>query len=97
MMRLSAKALTPAQSSRSLKFATILCLGSTCLAAGCGRERRQITPTTTGTDLQVMPRSKMTPLPFPGSSLARSKTNPTTDPSAMTASGATEPESIGFR
>ncbi len=57
--------------------------------AGCGRERRQITPTTTGTDLVNIPRGKMTPLPFPGSSLARSGApRPTADPATTPASAA---------
>ena len=39
--------------------------------SGCARDRGQITPTTLGTDLQAMPRGRMIPQPFPGSSLAR--------------------------
>ncbi len=38
--------------------------------AGCARDRGAITPTTTGTDLSRLPRGRMTPQPFPGSSLA---------------------------
>ncbi len=58
---------------------------------GCARERREITPTTLGTDLQSMPRGKMTPYPWPGQSIARatpSPGSPTNDPEAALASGA---------
>lgn len=56
-------------------------------APGCGRERRMITPTTTGTDLTTMPRGRMTPLPFPGSSLARAGSPaPPGDPETVPAS-----------
>ena len=48
---------------------------------GCARNHSQITPTTTGTDLRNIPRGRMTPLPFPGSSLARV---PKTDPATVT-------------
>jgi len=37
---------------------------------GCARDRAQITQTTSGTNLRAMPRGRMTPQPFPGSSLA---------------------------
>ncbi len=47
----------------------ILALGA--LAPGCARDRSQITPTTSGTDLRNIPRGRMTPQAFPGSSLAR--------------------------
>ena len=54
---------------------------------GCARDRRQITPTTSGTDLRAMPWGRMTPQPFPGSSLARSaRSEPATDPGAAAAS-----------
>ena len=59
---------------------------------GCTPGKRQITPTTTGTDLRNVPRGRMTPLPFPGSSLARMAPQPTTnslipktDPATITA------------
>ena len=51
----------------------ILALAAGLLAPGCASEKRQITPTTLGTDLRTLPRGRMTPQPFPGSDLARSK------------------------
>lgn len=69
---------------------------------GCRADRARITPTTTGTDLRNLPRGKMTPLPFPGSDLARSgdgpilptpdpdgpRRRPRVDPTVVTAAGA---------
>ena len=43
--------------------------------AGCTRDHTRITPTTSGTDLRNMPRGRMTPQPFPGSSLAAVRTD----------------------
>ncbi len=63
-----------------------LLLGLAC--PGCARDRGQITPTTSGTDLKAMPRGRMTPQPFPGSSLAAAgPRQPESDPAAMPASG----------
>jgi hypothetical protein len=44
--------------------------------SGCAGDRGRITPTTSGTDLKAMPRGRMTPQPFPGSSLARASARP---------------------
>ena len=56
--------------------------------AGCKADHSRITPTTTGTALRDMPRGRMTPLPFPGSSLARARPGGTKlDPAAMATSG----------
>ena len=53
---------------------------------GCTRDHSRITPTTSGTDLRTMPRGRMTPLPFPGSSLAHAgDRTPKTDPATVTA------------
>ena len=46
---------------------------------GCAPDRRRITPTTTGSDLRNLPRGRMTPLPFPGSSIAHEDTRPNRD------------------
>jgi hypothetical protein len=59
--------------------------------SGCAHDRGQITPTTSGTDLRAMPRGRMTPQPFPGSSLALAKARPApggpaADPDAVTTS-----------
>jgi len=62
----------------------LLFLGT--LTPGCARDRSQITPTTTGTDLRNIPRGRMTPLPFPGSSLAKA---PKTDLATVTAGDST--------
>lgn len=53
----------------------------------CAPGRRRITPTTTGSDLRALPRGRMAPPPFPGSSLARvDRAGPATgDPAATTA------------
>jgi hypothetical protein len=59
-------------------------------AAGCARERREITPSTLGTDLKRMPRGRMTPYPWPGQSIVRAPARtggPTVDPDASMASG----------
>lgn len=55
------------------------------VGTGCTRDHSRITPTTTGTDLRNMPRGRMTPLPFPGSSLARAAPAPKLDPATATA------------
>lgn len=62
----------------------LLALGT--VAPGCARDHSQITPTTTGTDLRNMPRGRMTPLPFPGSSLAQAGK---ADPAAITVGDST--------
>lgn len=61
------------------------------LAPACGPERRRITPTTGGTDLRALPRGRMAPQPFPGSSLARAEHRPTVDRQARVAGGEVEP------
>jgi len=61
-------------SARPTLALVLLALGT--LPLGCARDRSQITPTTTGTDLRNIPRGRMTPLPFPGSSLARASKTP---------------------
>ncbi len=77
------------RSPRPLDLAALACGLIIGTLPGCGRERRQITPTTTGTDLRAMPRGRMTPLPFPGSSLARSENSkPTADPATTSTSAA---------
>ncbi len=55
------------------------------ISSGCARDRDRITPTTSGTNLKTMPRGRMTPQPFPGSSLAGSG-GATIDPATATAS-----------
>ena len=77
---------------RLSRIAPTVVLAAMALApTGCARGRGQITPTTTGTDLRAMPRGRMIPQPFPGSSLARgparaARVGPTADPEATTAS-----------
>ncbi|WP_435011480.1 hypothetical protein P12x_002792 [Tundrisphaera lichenicola] len=44
--------------------------------SGCARDRREITPTTQGTNFEGVPRGRMIAQPFPGSSLARSRSRP---------------------
>lgn len=74
------------------RFGVSLALAIVALVpTGCARDRGRITPTTSGTDLRAMPRGRMIPQPFPGSSLARSEARalprgPTADPDAATAS-----------
>ncbi len=76
----------------------LLALGT--VTPACTPGKRMITPTTTGTDLRNMPRGRMTPLPFPGSDLARATSrpgldaprgglHPPTDPATIAASTAT--------
>ena len=76
---------------------TLLIGGMT--APGCTPEKRQITPTTSGTDLRNIPRGRMTPQPFPGSSLAQtpktttgphSRFGPPTDSATITAAASNE-------
>ncbi len=82
--------MSPIDPPEPLRKAGVL-LSLALLAPGCARDRGQITPTTTGTDLSAMPRGRMTPLPFPGSSLAHSAQpvsgGPTSDPGTSVASG----------
>ena len=69
-----------------------LLISAGAIPLGCTPGKREITPTTTGTDLKNMPRGRMTPLPFPGSSLARvtpqstpNLLSSTADPATITA------------
>lgn len=55
-------------------FGLILALASAF--SGCARDRNAITPTTTGTDFSTVPRGRMVPQPFPGSSLANRSLEP---------------------
>jgi hypothetical protein len=64
--------------------------------SGCARDRRQITPTTLGTDFRAIPRGRMIPPLFPGNDLARAKARPApggpaADPDAATASAEAPP------
>ena len=65
--------------TRSLRVDRLACglglLVGWLAVAGCTRDQTRITPSTSGTDLRSMPRGKMTPLPFPGSSLAAAPTD----------------------
>ena len=57
---------------------------------GCARERREITPTTLGTDWKTVPKGTMQPYPWPGQDVSRATPRPsgsTTDPQAALASG----------
>jgi hypothetical protein len=80
---------------RSLVFAALLC---GLVLGGCHPERRQITPTTLGTDLKRMPRGQMTPYSWPGQDIVKATPPATTtrppgeatiDPGAAMASGET--------
>jgi hypothetical protein len=74
---------------RALLALTLLGL----VSGGCARGRHEITPTTLGTDLERMPRGKMTPFPWPGQSISKADPRtgqvegPTVDPDASMASG----------
>jgi hypothetical protein len=64
-------------------------------SSGCAGERREITPTTLGTDFSKAPRGKMIPFPWPGQSIvkspARSDSPGSVDPQASLASGERPP------
>jgi hypothetical protein len=77
---------------RSIVSALLL---SGIVLGGCHPERRQITPTTLGTDQRTIPRGTMTPYPWPGQDIVKATPTPTakpvgeptTDPNAAMASG----------
>jgi hypothetical protein len=78
---------TPGRRAGVVLAVAIVALGP----SSCARDRRQITPTTLGTNLRTVPRGRMIPPPFPGNDLARAKGQPApggpaADPEAATAS-----------
>jgi hypothetical protein len=78
---------TPGRRAGVALAVAIVALGPT----SCARERRQITPTTLGSNLRAAPRGRMITPPWPGNDLVRAKGHPApggppADPEAATAS-----------
>ena len=75
---------------RAFSVAVVVVLGLVS-GSGCARERREITPTTLGTDWRKVPRGEMRPYPWPGQDVSRVAPRPSTgpwaDPEAALASG----------